>query len=518
MVPPLLEFEHKKIQDSHRIDLIKLLKDLDKGEVLFLTDRVDPVESSVKLTPGAQRILISGGLAHANCNITLDPQLDNAVSEDASDNDSLANLLYELANYQNDRNTFCTQDDPDEDEIKMWKLGCLIRHIRESLQLSESFQSLLKDHDLLDVEIRILACLFKNTLCNRNLGRDDVSMTVSMHSKEFLEVYRILLSTPLFDLGVIEETLMGLKIPLHLAESVLQEGSFRHKDQDVPKSCPAIKRGKTALKVLLQIDLSERTLPDLVLPPQQQAVIEQLIFASSNNGRSRLTHFGIKNQGITALFFGPSGTGKTLSALTVARKLDLPLYSVDCARIKDRFYGEAEQNSRLLFEEYRRLSKDLGIKPILLCNEADQILATRFTRPERSVEQADNSIQNIMLEELERFDGVLIATTNLATNLDKALLRRFLFQVEFPRPNPDQRLAILNSNLEGVPVAETVDLKRLAVRFPLTGGEIENAVRAAAIVAATTGCEILTENLLVASMMEQRRAAWGEEARIGFLA
>ena len=143
-------------------------------------------------------------------------------------------------------------------------------------------------------------------------------------------------------------------------------------------------------------------------------------------------------------------------------------------KLKSKWVGESEKSVRGVFRMYRSLCKNSEKAPILLFNEADAIFSKRIENVEQSVDQMNNAIQNIILEEMESIDGILIATTNLLTNLDPAFERRFIFKVEFKLPEKDSRAKIWKSM---IPSLSEEDAVSLAERFTFSGGNIENIAR-----------------------------------------
>lgn len=192
-----------------------------------------------------------------------------------------------------------------------------------------------------------------------------------------------------------------------------------------------------------------------------------------DNVRSRLDECGLR-RGITCLFYGAPGTGKTETVLQIARETGRPVMQVDIAEMRDKFVGESEKNIKSVFNHYRQLCNNSNVMPILFFNEADALIGTRFETTRSSVEKMDNAMQNIILQELENLDGILIATTNLTGSLDRAFDRRFLFKIEFTKPGFDAKCAIWHSMLSDLSEVEINDLAR---EFDFSGGQIENISR-----------------------------------------
>ena len=189
--------------------------------------------------------------------------------------------------------------------------------------------------------------------------------------------------------------------------------------------------------------------------------------------RNRLKETNFRS-GFACLFYGAPGTGKTETVLQIARKTGRDLIQVNISEIKSMWVGESEKNIKGVFEDYRKMVKQSAKTPILLFNEADAIIGKRMVGAEKAVDKLENNIQNIILQEIEQLDGILIATTNLAENMDKAFERRFLYKVKFEKPDLHGRLQIWQTM---IPSLNDADASFLAARYDFSGGEIENIAR-----------------------------------------
>ncbi len=188
---------------------------------------------------------------------------------------------------------------------------------------------------------------------------------------------------------------------------------------------------------------------------------------------TRLEEKGLR-RGFACLFYGAPGTGKTETVLQLARKTGRDLMQVNVSEIKSMWVGESEKNIKALFDRYRRLVKESDRVPILFFNEADAIINKRNENAERAVDKMENSMQNIILQEIENLKGILIATTNLTKNMDSAFERRFLYKVEFEKPAREAKQSIWQSML---PSLSAADAEVLATKYDFSGGQIENIVR-----------------------------------------
>lgn len=178
--------------------------------------------------------------------------------------------------------------------------------------------------------------------------------------------------------------------------------------------------------------------------------------------------------GFACLFYGEPGTGKTETVLQLARQTGRDILQVNVSQIKSMWVGESEKNIKQLFDTYRAKVKDSEKAPILLFNEADAIINKRQEGAERAVDKMENSIQNIILQEMETLDGILIATTNLAQNMDKAFERRFLYKIKFEKPTVEARMSMWH---EMIPSLKEDDSRALASKYDFSGGQIENIAR-----------------------------------------
>ena len=193
--------------------------------------------------------------------------------------------------------------------------------------------------------------------------------------------------------------------------------------------------------------------------------------------QQRLADSGFRT-GFACLFYGAPGTGKTETVYQLARATGRSIMFVDVPQIKSKWVGDSEKNIKALFDRYRALVNRSEVAPIMLFNEADAIFGVRKNNAENAVDKMENTIQNIILQEMENLNGILIATTNLASNLDGAFERRFLYKVKFENPDATVRSSIWK---EMIPELDDKDADTLANAFELSGGQIENVARKNAI-------------------------------------
>ena len=227
--------------------------------------------------------------------------------------------------------------------------------------------------------------------------------------------------------------------------------------------------------------------------------------------RKALEDKGMRS-GFTCLFYGSPGTGKTESVYQLAKKTGRDIIMADVSKLKSMWVGESEKNLKRLFTNYKKLVESSSITPILLFNEADAIFGIRKSGAEGAVDKMENSLQNIILQEMEDLKGILIATTNLTENLDKAFERRFLYKVKFSNPSVDVKCQIWNAMMPELPES---DAHFLAEKFDFSGGQIENVVRKKTIQAILTGQEPEMETLMT-FCCEEMMGAKNQQRKIGF--
>ena len=183
-------------------------------------------------------------------------------------------------------------------------------------------------------------------------------------------------------------------------------------------------------------------------------------------------------QGFACLFYGGPGTGKTETVYQLARQTGRAIMMVDVPSIRSKWVGESEKNIKAVFDRYRELVRRKALAPILLFNEADALICTRKSGAENAVDKMENTMQNIILQEMEDLDGIMIATTNLTDNLDPAFERRFLYKIMFEKPDAAVRQKIWQ---QMIPELKADDAAVLAGSFDFSGGQIENIARKHAI-------------------------------------
>jgi Winged helix domain, variant/ATPase family associated with various cellular activities (AAA) len=207
---------------------------------------------------------------------------------------------------------------------------------------------------------------------------------------------------------------------------------------------------------------------------------------------------GGRGEGITALFSGESGTGKTMAAEVIASELALDMYVIDLSTVVDKYIGETEKNLEKIFTEAE------GINGVLFFDEADALFGNRS-----EVSDAKDRYANVevayLLQRMEAFDGLAVLASNLKSNIDEAFARRISVTVDFAMPEPPERSQLWKYHTDKLPVAADVDLEFLAERFELSGGNIRNVAVSAAYLAADDGSEVTMSHLIRGTLIEYRK-------------
>ena len=264
-------------------------------------------------------------------------------------------------------------------------------------------------------------------------------------------------------------------------------------DRKEPKQTPALPNKQTIVPKNMFYNEDERK---HIL--RLEALLCQDSFVSI---QQRMKEAGLRT-GFCCLFYGAPGTGKTETVLQMARRTGREIIRVDLSSQKSMWVGESEKNIERIFADYREKLSQSELVPILLFNEADAIFSKRHVGVNSEVEQMANTMQNILLQNMENFEGILIATTNLADNFDPAFHRRFLYRIEFKSPSAEVRKQIWRSML---PDMDESNIKAMAERFSISGGQIENAVRKIMIESILKGCPLSTDEIVAICEQEVQK-------------
>jgi SpoVK/Ycf46/Vps4 family AAA+-type ATPase len=253
------------------------------------------------------------------------------------------------------------------------------------------------------------------------------------------------------------------------------------------------------------------SLQDVILGPETRMHVDEFLCAARNT-RTVMSSWGFgqkasRGNGIVALFSGPPGVGKTLTAEAIAGELGKSLQLVRLDAIVSKFVGDTAKNISSLFRSAR------DGDALLFIDEADALLGSRLDAGDHHSRYINQEV-NVLLSEMELFKGVLVLATNRPGDIDSAFERRIQFHVRFPAPDRDARAAIWRALIpQQAPIASDVNLDELADRFAFSGGAIRNIILKAAYAAAGNG-QVITQSMLLAGAARQEPLR--QELDIGF--
>ena len=398
----------------------------------------------------------------------------------------------------------------DEDDIKYWDLrGQLEALVDGNLHLP--YCKMVKSYDLY-MEDEILLHIFAHRLINED---DDI---IGTHDwEDYMEGKRHVRKI-LKDLKKGESELITKKLFEPTTEDGVRDPNYYHltdkaKDELFPGMDLVEKTAKSDKTLLSHKDFAPK---QLFYTPRVQTQIDRLGELLQpekfKQVTERLSESGMR-KGFACLFYGSPGTGKTETVNQLARLTGRDVMVVDVTQIKSCWVGESEQNIKGLFDRYRALVKKNEVAPILLFNEADAVLGIRQEGAQRAVDKMENSIQNIILQEMETLEGIMIATTNLTCNLDKAFERRFIYKIEFERPTLEAKTQIWKSMIPSLSDEFAVSL---AKDYDLSGGQIENVSRKRTVEEILSGVEPSEEMIREYCRAETLNGKQTNRPKIGF--
>ena len=409
------------------------------------------------------------------------------------------------------------------------KLSLLTQRIRERIAVSTEpivVEEFFREKKLDEREQRIFLALLKEEYSGGEGQLRDMNTLIELISvddydkiknRALLEEGSRLITEEIIDYEEILNMFGGISRSFYLREEVMQRIIHPNKKKKVTKLKLEQLVKDQDLFEYLQPD---RSLDDIVLHPQTRSVLDTLVRQMDKNVDKKLREWGIrdKRKGIDAriIFYGPPGTGKTVTAMGLAKTLKKPILSFDCSKILSMYVGESEKNVRKIFDDFRSLSARAKVAPILLLNEADQFLSSRSQGGGSSADKMHNQMQNIFLEQIERFEGILIATTNLLENIDKAFSRRFNYKIAFNKPDAAQRLRLWQMLLpEKADYEEGFAIAPLAAA-ELTGGQIELIIRNTAFKVAVREESIFTQRDFEEEITKELGSSFEGEKSMGF--
>ncbi len=494
-------FEHIKLSDMSQLELLNssitlsaaFLKLLEKGSLEFVLPEIKSYEDHLEY------------LQDQFFKIDLAQQL-NLVKRNFDENSPNINRL---------KSKLTLLENRIKDRVNKTHNDIMLEGFFKSNELNEQeqmlFLALLKEeYSGADGTIRDMNSLIEL------ISQDDYE---KIKYRSLLEEGSTLVSNGLVDYDEVLTSFGGINRNFYIPDDILYKISH-----------PTKKKNSRTRKIKLDLLIKEqdifelisttKTLDDVVLNEKTREVLDSLLKQMDKVVFSRLKEWGIKDKkrGIEAkiIFYGFAGTGKTLTALALAKSLKKQVLSFDCSKILSMYVGESEKNVRAIFDKYYEIRDKSKSEPVLLLNEADQFLSSRTTSNQSGSEKMHNQMQNIFLEQIERFDGILIATTNLLESFDKAFSRRFNYKIEFKKPNLEQRVKLWEKLLpSNLPLEKNFDIKKLA-QFELTGGQIEMVIKNTAFKIAVEENPIFTIEVFSEQIEKELKGNFDSENRVGF--
>jgi len=412
------------------------------------------------------------------------------------------NVLYEFSSWSFDMRNLGDEmdEEPTNEYLKAmeWKtrLTSKMSHTTEIFPL----QDVIEEYNLDEKEQIILMYLVKTEMDGD--GNTDIEDTIKLISTNRQEMYQnnsyLTHDSKLVQQGLVEISSnvffrtrgSDVRVSPDITRRIIMKKSVNDEDRLVQ-----VLKGNDIFTLLSP----SHTFNDLILPAEMKKTIHSGISRYKCRVDNILQEWGLFEGGMTVpgsykkkiepgllmLFHGPPGTGKTFAAGAIAESLSKQLLVTDISRLQSKWVGDSEKNVRRLFTTFEKVVRRTDNPPVLLLNEADQFLTRRLNTTGSAVDVMYNSLQNLFLEAFEQLKGILIATTNLKTNLDEAFSRRFHLKLEFTTPGPKERQALWKLHLpESIPGAGSIDIPALANDYSLSGGQIQIIVKNAATEAA----------------------------------
>jgi len=410
------------------------------------------------------------------------------------------------------------------------KLLLLENRIKERIETTSTtimLEDFFCENKLNEQEQMIFLALLKEEYGGSDESIRDMNSLIALVSSDdyekikyrsLLEESGILIANGLIDYDEMLSPFGGINRNFYIPEKILYKISHPIKKRT--------RKQKIKLDMLIEeqemFELIEpkKSLEDVVLNDKTKSTLNLLLQQVDKKVIDRLKKWGIKDKkkSIDAriIFYGAAGTGKTITALALAKSLKKQVLSFDCSKILSMYVGESEKNVRKIFDDYKDLCIKTKSQPILLLNEADQFLSNRVSGQISGSDKMHNQMQNIFLDQIENFDGILIATTNLLDSIDKAFSRRFNYKIEFLKPDEIQRKILWEKLLpETLPFDKNFDIGKLT-SAKLTGGQIELIIKNTAYKLAIMDDPLFKTEDFIDEIHKEEKSMFDKDKKVGF--
>ena len=521
-------YDIKKFEHLEKIDLLKNLLELGWIEQLNLKiskisqlSNLELINTEVKLSSSFLKLLELGKIDLVLPEIK--PYSDHL--EYLQDQFSKISIAQELNLIKYDYDV----ESPNINALKS-KLEMIENRITKRLKVTKQnimLEDFFKTNKLTKQEQTIFLTLLKEEYSSSDESTRDMNSLIALISNDdyekikyrpLLEESGTLIKNEIIDYDEILMPFGGINRNFYILDSILYKISH-------PK---AKNKRKPKIKINTIVDEQKifeliepiKNIDDIVLNEQTKSTLNTLLKQVNKDVIEKLKLWGIKDKkkGIDAkiIFYGSAGTGKTVTALAIAKQLNKKVLSFDCSKILSMYIGESEKNVREIFDSYKDIKKKTKSEPILLLNEADQFLSNRVSGNTSSSDKMHNQMQNIFLEQIEKFDGILIATTNLLDSIDKAFSRRFNYKIEFQKPSKQQRILLWEKLIpKNLPLDDDFDVIKLS-SFELTGGQIELIIKNTAYKIASLNKKEFEINDFILEINNELNNAFDTDKMVGF--
>jgi len=521
-------YDIKKFEHLEKIDLLKNLLELGWIEQLNLKiskisqlSNLELINTEVKLSSSFLKLLELGKIDLVLPEIK--PYSDHL--EYLQDQFSKISIAQELNLIKYDYDV----ESPNINALKS-KLEMIENRITKRLKVTKQnimLEDFFKTNKLTKQEQTIFLTLLKEEYSSSDESTRDMNSLIALISNDdyekikyrpLLEESGTLIKNEIIDYDEILMPFGGINRNFYILDSILYKVSH-------PK---AKNKRKPKIKINTIVDEQKifeliepiKNIDDIVLNEQTKSTLNTLLKQVNKDVIEKLKLWGIKDKkkGIDAkiIFYGSAGTGKTVTALAIAKQLNKKVLSFDCSKILSMYIGESEKNVREIFDSYKDIKKKTKSEPILLLNEADQFLSNRVSGNTSSSDKMHNQMQNIFLEQIEKFDGILIATTNLLDSIDKAFSRRFNYKIEFQKPSKQQRILLWEKLIpKNLPLDDDFDVIKLS-SFELTGGQIELIIKNTAYKIASLNKKEFEINDFILEINNELNNAFDTDKMVGF--
>ena len=521
-------YNTEKFEHLEKIQLIKNLLGLGWIEQVNISNTkiselstLEIINTTVCLSTSFLKLLELGNLKLVLPKVT--PYNDQL--EYLQDQFNKINLTLKLSNLKYD----FKKDSPNISnlELKLQKIQNLITQRLEITKTPIMLESFFSENKLSNEEQTIFLALLKEEYGNNDESIRDMNSLLALISNDdyekikyrpLLEDSGILISNSIIDYDEILTPFGTISRNYYILDTILYKISHPNTK---PKRKAKIKLD-TIIKEQKIFELIEpkKSLDDLVLNQKTTETLNTLLSQVNKDVINKLKLWGIKDKkkGIDAriIFYGHAGTGKTATALALAKELKKQILSFDCSKILSMYIGESEKNVRAIFDNYKDICIQTKSEPILLLNEADQFLSNRVEGNTSSSDKMHNQMQNIFLEQIENFDGILIATTNLLDSIDKAFSRRFNYKIEFLKPSLEQREELWKKLIPSkLPLIDKFDFSKLK-KYDLTGGQIELIIKNTAYKVAANDSLVFNEDVFIQEINKELNNKFDNENKVGF--